>query len=730
MQRITVLVAVLAMAAAAAAPAQAAKVEGDRATFLRDVMPILNYTGCTAGACHGSAKGKNGFKLSLRGYDAEFDYRALLFEVSGRRFNRAVPEESLMLAKPTMRVPHEGGLRFDADSEYYDTIVRWISQGAAYGDPKADAVVRLEVKPEEMALSAPGQKQSLKVTAHYGDGSTRDVSGMAVLESNSTSTAKIEEGGTVLGERVGEAAIMVRYEGKFTTVPLTVLNPAPGFSWKQHTQNNFIDEHIDAKLKGLKIQPSGLAADDVFVRRVYLDLTGIPPTPEQARSFLEDPNSSRVKRARLIDQLVGSRKYVDHWSLKWGDLLQSNRKHLGEKGMWAFRQWIRDAIASNQPYDDFVRELLTSVGSTFQTPAANYFRVNDDPKLAMETTTQLFLGVRMVCAQCHDHPFERWTQNQYFQLSAFFAAVGMKPGFDSDEQIVYLKREDADFLHPKTNKPVEPEYLLASAAMPEIGAFGDSREALAVWLTSEKNPYFAKAIVNRVWSYFFGRGIIEPVDDIRGSNPPINPALLEALEEDFVASGFDLQHLVRTIVSSRTYQAAMETNEWNEGDEINFSHFRPRRLPAESLLDAMTIATGARPDFPEVPEDFSAQQLPDPHVDTGGFLNMFGRPERESPCECERRNDLSLPLAMSLVNGPTLADAVAHPDGRIAKAILAGRDDRGLIEELYLSSLGRFPTPDEMDNAITYLGSAPGRAAKAQDLLWALINSNSFLFNR
>lgn len=724
------VLALVACLAVPAVPALAATADEERVTFLRDVMPILNNTGCTAGACHGSAKGKNGFKLSLRGYDPEFDYRALLFEVSGRRFNRAVPAASLMLAKPTMRVPHEGGVRFSEDSDAFRTIEKWISQGAPFGDPEADTVTKLVVRPEEILLKEPGNDATLEVVAHYGDGSTRDVSTMAVLESNSTSTAKIEDGARVHGERIGEAAIMVRYEGKFTTVPLTVLNPAPGFAWKKLPQNNFIDRHIDAKLKRLKIQPSGLASDAVFLRRVHIDLTGIPPTPEQTASFLGDPDSTKAKRTRVINELLGSPAYVDHWSLKWGDLLQSNRKHLGEKGMWAFRQWIRDAIASNQPYDDFVRELLTSVGSTFQSPAANYFRVNDDPKLAMETTTQLFLGVRMVCAQCHDHPFERWTQNQYFQLAAFFAAVGMKPGFDSDEQIVYLKRDDSDFMHPKTNKPVAPEYLLASAGTPPVGAFGDSREALAQWLTSEKNPYFGKAITNRVWSYFFGRGIIEPVDDIRGSNPPINPALLDALEKEFVESGFDLQHLIRTIVSSRTYQAAMETNEWNATDDINFSHFQPRRLPAESLLDAMTIATGSRPDFPEVPEDFSAQQLPDPHVDTGGFLNMFGRPERESPCECERRNDLSLPLAMSLVNGPTLADAIANPDGRIAKAILAGRSDRELIEELYLASLGRYPTSEELDQAMTYLGSSPGRAAKAQDLLWALVNSNAFLFNR
>ncbi len=711
-------------------PLVAATPEQRPANFIRDIMPVLNRTGCTAGSCHGSAKGKNGFKLSLRGYDPAFDYRALLFEVSGRRFNRAVPTASLLLSKPAMQVPHEGGMRIEEGSAQYETIVRWLSTGAPYGDPEVDAVESIEVEPSEIFLNEPGQEQTLQVTVHYKDGSTRDVSKVAMIESNSTSTALVKEDGTILGERIGEAAIMVRYEGKFVTVPITVLNPAPGFSWKQVPQHNFIDKQIDNKLKRLKIQPSPLASEEAFMRRLYLDLTGIPPTLEQAREFLADPDSSKSKRSRLIDQLLGSNAYVDRWSLKWGDLLQSNRKHLGEKGMWAFRQWIRDAIASNQPYDDFVNELLTSVGSTFQSPASNFYRVNDQPNTAMETTAQLFLGVRMVCAQCHDHPFEKWTQNQYFQLSAFFAAVGMKPGFDSDEQIVYLKREDNSLLHPKTNKTVDPEYLLASTGMPQIASYSDRREALAKWLTSENNPFFAKAIANRVWSYFFGRGIIDPVDDIRASNPPINAALLDALEKDFVKSDFDLQHLIRTIVSSRAYQTAMETNSWNENDEINFSHFVPRRLPAESLLDAMTIATGSRPDYPEVPEDFSAQQLPDPHIDSGGFLNMFGRPERESPCECERRNDLSLPLAMSLINGPTLADSVADPEGRIAKAIVAGQSDRELIEELYLSALSRYPSSTELDEALTYLNSTPGRAAKAQDLLWALINSNAFLFNR
>ena len=712
-----------------AAPTPGASAER-QTNFIRDIMPVLNRTGCTGGPCHGSAKGKNGFKLSLRGYDPEFDYRALLFEVSGRRFNRAAPAESLMLSKPAMQIPHEGGLRFEVDSDYYKTIYKWISEGAPYGDPALDAVAELSVEPAEIFMEKPGGDLALKVTAKYGDGSTRDVSSEAVIESNSTSKAKINDDGSVHGERIGEAAVLVRYEGKFATVPVTILNPEPGFEWRRLAQRNYIDKHIDAKLKRLKIQPAPEASDEVFVRRIYIDLTGIPPTPEQTRAFLEDRAASRTKRERLIDRLIGSREFVDHWALKWGDLLQSNRKHLGEKGTWAFRQWIRDAIASNQPYDDFTREILTSVGSTFQSPASNYFRVNDDPKIAMETTTQLFLGVRMVCAQCHDHPFEKWTQNQYYQLAAFFAAVGMKPGFDADEQIVYLKRDDNDIKHPKTNKVVDAEYLIASAGLPPIADFRDRREALADWLTSAKNPFFAKAIVNRVWSYFLGRGIIEPVDDIRGSNPPINPDLLDALEQDFIASGFDLQHLMRTIVSSRTYQTGIETNKWNETDEVNFSRFAPRRLPAESLLDAITVATGSRPNFPEVPEDFTAQQLPDPHVGKGGFLDMFGRPDRESSCECERRNDLSLPQAMNLVNGPTLAEAIADPEGRVAEAILAGKSDRELIEELYLAALSRFPTGIEMDRALTYIRSDSGRAAQTQDLLWALINSNAFLFNR
>ena len=716
-------------------------------TFVRDVMPVLNKVGCTTGACHGSAKGKNGFKMSLRGYDPKFDYDALLYEISGRRVNRAAPADSLMIAKPTQAVPHQGGYVLTNEG-YKQDILQWISEGAVFGDSEKDGVVKLEVFPKEIFMERPGMRQQVLVTAHYGDGSVRDVTREASIKSNVETVAAVGEGAehaptavrpgpaalsagqSLVAERIGEAALQVRYEGKFVTVPITVLNPEPGFAWTNPPQYNFIDEQIDAKLERLKIEPSPLADDATFLRRVHLDLNGIPPTPKQARAFLEDPEKSRLKRQRLIDELIKRKEYVDHWAHKWGDLLQSNRKYLGEKGTWAFRQWIRDSIAANKPYDDMVRELITSVGSTYQNPATNFFRVNDDPKAALETTSQVFMGVRLVCANCHDHPFERWTQDQYYETAAFFAAVGIKPGFDNDEQIVFVKRDDDRVKYPRSGQYADPKYLVAAAGAPPIPDDGDRREALAAWLTSDKNPFFARAITNRIWSYLMGRGIIDPVDDIRASNPPVNEELLAALADDFIKNGYDLQHVIRTIVNSRAYQTSITTNKWNETDETNFSRFKPRRLPAETLLDAIAIATGSPLEFEGVPKGFRAQELPDSFVGKGGFLDVFGRPQRESPCECERRDNVGLPHAMNLVNGPTLAEAIADPEGRVATAVLAGESSKNLVDELYLAAYSRFPTASEYDTALTYIDKGPSRASRAQDLLWALVNSNAFLFNR
>jgi hypothetical protein len=426
-------------------------------------------------------------------------------------------------------------------------------------------------------------------------------------------------------------------------VPVTVVNPKPGFAWKPLPQHNYIDQHIDAKLQRMKIQPSPATDDATFLRRVSLDLTGQVPTPEEVRTFLADPTPTRVKRAKKIDALIASGAYADNWTIKWGDLLQSSRKFLGEKGTFAFREWIRDAIATNQPYDKVVRKLITSSGSSYDDPAANFYRATRDAKATMEKTTQVFLGVRMVCAQCHDHPFERWTQNQYFEMSAFFSAVGLRPGYEIGEEIVYDIRNDYEMKHPKDSRVVPPQFLIASTAPVKIPSDHGRREALADWLVSKENPFFARAIVNRVWSYFLGRGIIDPVDDIRASNPPVNPALLDALTKDFVDHGFDLQHLMRTIVNSRTYQASFQTNEWNATDADNFSHAMPRRLSAEQLMDAVASATGARPVFPDLPEETTAAQVPDPHVGKDGFLDLFGPPHSRVACECERRTDLSLP---------------------------------------------------------------------------------------
>ena len=708
--------------------ASAAALAAQPVTFLRDVAPILNKAGCTSGPCHGAAKGKNGFKLSLRGYDPQFDYEALLYDLSGRRFNRAEPARSLMLAKPAQEIAHGGGLRFEKDSDYYKTIYRWIAQGVPFGDRAKDNVTEIEVTPREINMPRPGESAQVNVVAKFADGATRDVTKEATVESNVPDVAKVDVAAKVSGERIGEATLLIRYQGKFSTVPVTILNPKPGFAWKPLPQNNYVDVHIDAKLQKLRIQPSSATDDASFLRRVTLDLTGQTPTPDEVRAFVADAAPQKLKRAKVIDKLIARPSYTDYWTMKWGDLLQTNRKFLGEKGTYAFREWIRESIAANKPMDKIVRELLTSSGSSYESPASNYFRVTRDAKAAMEKTTQVFLGVRMVCAQYHDHPFERWTQNQYFQMSAFFSAVGMRPGYEIGEEIIFDQRRDYEMKHPKDSRVVMPEFLIASAAPVKIPSDQRRRDALADWLTSKQNPFFAKSIVNRIWSYFIGKGIIDPVDDIRASNPPVNPALLDALTKDFIDHNFDLQHLMRTIANSRTYQASFVTNEWNEGDAENFSHAMPRRLTAEQLMDAVASAAGARPAFPEVPVDTAATQLPDPHVGKDGFLDLFGRPTRETACECERRADFSLPQALNLVNGKTISDAVADPKGRVAKLILAGKTDSAIVDELYLASYARLPNKDEAARGAKYLSGGP-KTQRAQDLLWALLNSKGFLYS-
>jgi hypothetical protein len=693
-------------------------------SFVREIMPIMSRTSCNAGTCHGSAKGKNGFKLSLRGYDPEFDHAALINDVAGRRFNRSDPDQSLMLLKPTQGAPHQGGLVFEVGSLPYNLIRQWIAEGVQLD--KAKRVQSLEVLPAAPQLDLPGMAQQLLVIAHYPDGATRDVTRDAVFTSSVPEVATVTPEGLVTAVRRGEAAILVRYEGTYGTDPLLVMGDRADYRWVQQPEYNPIDRLVDQKLQRIKVLPSGLCGEDEFLRRVYLDLVGMPPSPEQTRAFLADKQPSRAKREAMIERLLASPEFVDHWTHKWADLLQCNRKYLGEKGAWAYQRWIHQAVAQNMPYDRFVRTLLTGTGNSFENPAASYYRVARETTTATENVTQLFLGVRFACAKCHDHPFERWTQNQYYQLGAFFARVGVKPGEDGDET-VYLKPEGGEVTHPKDGRVMAP--VVPVGFVPKEAKATDRRELLAAWLTAKENPFFARSMANRLWSYFLGKGIIDPVDDIRTSNPPSNPALLDALTAEFLKSDFDLKHMMRVITRSRVYQQSIASNRWNEEDH-NFSHAEPRRLTAEQLLDSVSAATGSPQKFEGLPVGFRAAQLPDSQVAAGGFLDLFGRPARQSPCECERSSQVSLGQALNLVNGPTIADSIIAPEGRITRLVKQNLPDRQLVEELYLATICRRPRPAEMNTAIRHLAQAGSRTEGAQDLMWALINTPAFLFNR
>jgi len=707
--------------------------------FVRDVEPVMSKLGCNAGTCHGAAKGKNGFKLSLRGYDPEFDYQALINDLSGRRFSRVKVEESLMLLKPTSEVPHEGLQALKPGSREYHILRQWIAEGTKYDDPEKGRATSIEVLPSRIDLDLPGRSQQIIVLAHYADDSVRDVTRDAIITCNNGDVATVKEN-TVTGIRRGEAAVLVKFEGSYGTKLVAVMGDRTGYKWTDVAESNYIDKHVHAKLKTMKILPSEPCTDAEFIRRVSLDLTGMPPTPERTRAFLADKTSRKEKREKLVDDLLESKDYVEYWANKWADLLQCNSENLGQKGVWVFRDWIQQSIAANKPYDQFVRELLLSEGSAYRNPEVNYYRALREPGKITEDVSQTFLGVRFNCNKCHDHPFEKWTQNQYYQFSAYFSRVAIKRGslgkdsvrnFTGDlmqvpgEEIVYLK-ESGEVKHPKTDIEVRPKVPVGEAK--ERPADGDRREAFVEWLTSKENPYFAEAMANRVWSYFFGRGIIEPVDDIRGSNPPSNPELLDALKKDFVQGGFDVRHLMRTICRSATYQLSIGKNKWNEDDAINFSHATPRRLSAEQMLDSVAVATGTRPTLTGAAPGMRAVELPDGMVAGNDFLSLFGRPKRQSACECERTSNVTLSHALNLINGATISESLSSPTNRIAKVVEAEKDDTKVVEEIYLSVLSRPPTEQESSAADFSTGGS--RLEAAQDLAWALMNSPAFLFNR
>jgi len=705
-------------------PVTVSNAQQPKVRFTRDIEPLLSRIGCNAGTCHGAAKGKNGFKLSLRGYDPAFDFNALTEELQGRRINRVDPGQSLMLLKPTGQVAHEGRFLFSTDSREYKLIHKWIEEGATFDGSVNARPTHLEVLPADANIDLPGRTQELIVIAHYADGTTRDVTRDAVLSSNNIEVAKLEKN-KITAIRRGEGAILVRYEGNYGVVNVSVMGDRTGYVFEAMPEYNYIDRYVNLKLQKAKILPSGDSTDDEFMRRVYLDLTGIIPTAEQARAFHDDPTPSQEKRQKLVDRLIGNRDFIASWSNKWADLLQCNSKALGEKGVWIFREWIRQSIAQNKPYDQFVRELVTAQGSTYTNPATNYFLALRDTGKITEDVSQTFLGVRFNCNKCHDHPFERWTQDQYYEFGAFFTRIAFKPGQRPGEQIVYTNYNGGEEMHPRTGAVMQP--LVPFGTEPDVKKARVRQDAFAYWLTSAQNPWFARSYVNRVWSYFFGRGIIDPVDDIRASNPPVNPDLLDALAEDFVAHHFDVQHLIRTIVMSRTYQLSVVPNRWNEDDKINFSHAIPRRLSAEELRDAVAIATGTQDDVRGLPAGMRCVYAADGVVDDD-FLKLFGRPKRESACECERTSNVSLAHALSLVNGPVINDAVDAKDSAIVRLVKKEPDNQKVVEQIYYMVLNRAPTEAEV--AAANLGEGEHRLEVAQDLTWALLNSPAFLFNR
>jgi hypothetical protein len=693
--------------------------------YVRDVMPVFSKAGCNAGVCHGAAQGKNGFKMSLRGYDPEYDYNVLVNDISGRRINRVAPEQSLMLLKPIAEVPHEGKQAIKPGSPYYNLILQWIAEGATTESAAAGRASNLELIPEKAEFDLPGRTQQILVIAHYPDGTTRDVTREAVFSTSNKDVAVVTNG-LVTAVRRGESAILVRYEGNYASKNVSVMGDRTGFAWQDAPTNNFIDTHVLAKLQNRKIQPSELCTDADFIRRVSLDLTGQPPTAEKARAFVTDPAPSKEKREKLIDQLIGNPEFVDYWSSRWADLLQCNSKSLGEKGVWVFRDWLRYSIDQNVPYDKFVRELITAKGSCFQNPATNYLRVLREPGKMTEDISQTFLGTRFNCNKCHDHPFERWTQNQYYEFGAFFARVQFKKGKLPEEEVVYRSLRNGEVKSPKTEKDVTPKVPFGTSTAPAPD--DDRREPFIEWMVSKDNPLFAKSAANRIWSYFFGLGVIDPVDDIRAGNPASNPELLDALTEDFVKSGFDLRHLMRTICRSRTYQLSVATNKWNEDDKTNFSHALPRRLSAEQMLDAVAVATGVRPKFSGMPDGMRAVSLADGMIKGNDFLTLFGRPERQSSCECERTTNISLSHTLNLINGAMIGDALIAPASKLDVFVKKEQDNKKVVEEIYYAVLNRPPTEKELKDID--LGAGPQRAEVAQDLAWALMNSPAFIFNR
>ncbi|HMF15413.1 MAG TPA: DUF1549 and DUF1553 domain-containing protein, partial [Gemmataceae bacterium] len=717
--------------------------ETQHLSFRNQLAPVLSVGGCNAGTCHGSPTGKNGFRLSLRGFDPAADYRELTRAVLGRRVNSLEPEASLLFQKAIGAVPHEGGQRFARQSLPAQWLRAWLAEGMPDDRAAQPVLQRLEVLPGARTLTAPARGQQLAVLGHFSDGTVRDVTRLSVFSSSAPAIAEVNANGHVEFGRSGEVAILCRHQDQFASLRLTYLEPRPGFRWNGPVENNYVDRHVFAKLQSLSIRPSGSCTDEEFIRRAFLDLCGILPTPAEIKDFLA--RGAEDKRARLIDELLGRSEYADFWALKWADLLRLRSSTHRTKGVILYHQWLRRHLDNNTPFDRVTRELLTGSGNTFANPAANYYRIGLDigrPSAKevraqlTEITAQVFCGVRIQCAKCHNHPLERWTQDDYYGLSAFFARLGRKAAPEQlpadsavkarvpSAEIVYSARA-GEVLDPRTGRIVPPRYLGGPIA--SLSAGEDRRAVLAAWLTSPKNPFFARSLVNRVWFHLLGRGIVDPVDDFRDSNPPANQELLDALAEDFIAHNFDLKHLIRVICTSQTYGRSAHSDETNPDAVRYFACAVTKQYSAEQLIDAVCAATEVPEKYPGLPSGTRAVQIPDGDF-SHGFMKTFHKPTREMACECERETEGSLAQALQFVNGRLIKDKLAHPNNRIGRLLARQTNEKEILDELYLATLSRYPTAAERQAMLSHVSGKAGRREAWADVQWALLNSLEFRF--
>ncbi len=691
--------------------------------FENDVIPLLSRFGCNSSGCHGYSQGQNGFKLAVFGSDPDYDHYAIVKESRGRRVLHASPESSLLLLKASGQMPHGGGIRIRAGTDEYDLLRGWIAAGTPMGDPKAPTVVRVRVEPKERLL-AMKDTQQLRVVATFSDDREIDVTGHARFLVNNEALASVSAEGVVnAGQTPGEVAVMANYANCVDTFRAIIPRPQVIANYPAFPANNFVDTHVVAKLKKLNIAPSDLASDSDFLRRVYLDLIGTLPTADEARRFLADKNVNR--RATLVDELLDRPEFADYWALKWSDLLRVDRQALGHKKAYAYYRWIRESIAKNKPFDQFTRELLTAEGPLEEIGPASYYKVVTKAGEAASSLSQVLLGIRIACAECHHHPYDRWSQTDYFGMTAFFTPMSLRPSARGES---VQAAGDPQSKHPRTGDAVFAHAL--GMKQPEKSTAGDRRLVLADWMTSPKNPWFARNLANRLWAHFLGRGMVEPVDDVRDTNPPSNPELLDALAKHLVDSKYDVKELMRAIVRSRTYQLSATPNTTNEKDEQNYSRSLFRRIDAEVMLDMVSQTLGVPERFSGAAPGTRAIQLWDsklPHY----FLKLYGRPQRITACECERVVEPSVSQVLHLLNSPEIHEKLTHERGNVARWVREKKDDMELLDALYLAFFSRFPSDAERKASLEHLRRDPSqRRQAAEDIAWTLMNTLEFAFKR